>query len=110
MPAAAAARAAATPATSSVAARRPAAPGNSSAAAARAAAAVRPADASKSAATTSATTIDALFAPLPTVETRGRAWLYVNKQLKPVDLRLGITDGTFTEVMNDSELPATRTS
>src|SRR5262245_2641867 len=56
---------------------------------------------SKSAATTSATTIDALFAPLQPVETRGRVWLYVNKQLKPVDLRLGITDGTYTEVLND---------
>jgi HlyD family secretion protein len=60
---------------------------------------------SKSAATTSATTIDALFAPLQPVETRGRVWLYVNKQLKPVELRLGITDGTYTEVLNDpSEL------
>ena len=29
-------------------------------------------------------------------------WLYVNKQLKPVDLRLGISDGTYTEVLNDS--------
>ena len=61
---------------------------------------------SKSAALTNATTIDALFAPLPVVESRGRAWLYINKQLKPVSLRLGITDGTFTEVLNDSELPA----
>ena len=52
----------------------------------------------------SATTIDALFAPLPAVETRGRAWLYINKQLKPVNLRLGITDGTYTEVLNDTEL------
>jgi len=56
---------------------------------------------SKSAATTSATTIDALFAPLQPVETRGRVWLYVGKQLKPVELRLGITDGTYTEVLND---------
>jgi len=54
---------------------------------------------------TGATTIDALFAPLQPVETRGRVWLYVNKQLKPVELRLGITDGTYTEVLNDpSEL------
>jgi hypothetical protein len=60
---------------------------------------------SKSASTTSATTIDALFAPLPVVETRGRAWLFINKQLKPVNLRLGISDGTFTEVLNDTELP-----
>ena len=51
-----------------------------------------------------ATTIDSLFGPLPVVETRGMAWLYVNKQLKPVRLRLGITDGTFTEIINDEEL------
>jgi HlyD family secretion protein len=59
---------------------------------------------SKSAAVTSATTIDALFAPIPAVETRGRAWLYINKQLKMVDLRLGISDGTFTEVLNADAL------
>ena len=51
-----------------------------------------------------ATTIDSLFGPLPVVETRGMAWLYVNKQLKLVRLRLGITDGTFTEVINEEEL------
>jgi HlyD family secretion protein len=62
------------------------------------------ADNSKSASVTTATTIDSLFAPLQTVETRGRAWLYINKQLKSVSLRLGISDGTFTEVLNDSEL------
>jgi HlyD family secretion protein len=43
-------------------------------------------------------TIDALFAPLPTVESRGRAWLFMNGQLKPVDMRLGISDGTNTEL------------
>ena len=59
---------------------------------------------SKSAAVTSATTIDALFAPLPVVETRGRAWLFINKNLKPVDLRLGISDGTFTEVLTPDAL------
>jgi HlyD family secretion protein len=59
---------------------------------------------SRSAAVTSATTIDALFGPLATVETRGRAWLFINKQLKPVDLRLGISDGTFTEVLNADAL------
>jgi HlyD family secretion protein len=47
----------------------------------------------------SAATIDALFAPLPSVESRGRAWLYMNKELKPVNLRLGITDGTNTELL-----------
>jgi HlyD family secretion protein len=60
---------------------------------------------SKSAAVTTATTIDSLFAPIPTLETRGRAWLYINKQLKPVNLRLGISDGTYTELLNDTELP-----
>jgi HlyD family secretion protein len=47
----------------------------------------------------SAQTIDALFAPLPTVESRGRLWIYVDKQIKPVNVRLGITDGTFTELV-----------
>jgi hypothetical protein len=46
-----------------------------------------------------AQTIDALFAPLPTVESRGRAWLFMDHQLKPVNLRLGITDGTNTELL-----------
>jgi RND family efflux transporter MFP subunit len=45
-------------------------------------------------------TIDALFAPLPVVETRGRAWLFIDHQLKPVSLRLGITDGTNTEILS----------
>jgi len=55
-------------------------------------------------ATSNASTIDSLFGPLPTVESRGRAWLYINKQLKPVSLRLGISDGTWTEVLNPNEL------
>src|SRR5262245_55351106 len=50
-------------------------------------------------------TIDALFAPLPTVESRGRAWTFVDKQFKSINLRLGITDGQVTEVLNASELP-----
>jgi HlyD family secretion protein len=53
---------------------------------------------------TGATTIDSLFGPLPTVETRGRAWLWVNKQLKPVSLRLGIFDSTNTEVISGEGL------
>jgi HlyD family secretion protein len=48
----------------------------------------------------SAQTIDALFAPLPVVETRGRAWLFMNRELKPVSLRLGISDGTNTELLS----------
>lgn len=46
-----------------------------------------------------ATTIDALFGPLPVTETRGRVWLYVNNQIKPVQLRLGISDGQATELL-----------
>jgi HlyD family secretion protein len=45
-------------------------------------------------------TIDSLFAPLPTVDTRGRAWIFVDHKLKPVNIRLGITDGTYTELLS----------
>jgi HlyD family secretion protein len=51
-----------------------------------------------------ADTIDALFAPLPPVESRGRVWTFTDKQLKPVDVRLGITDGTFTELLDGEAL------
>ena len=51
-----------------------------------------------------ATTIDSLFGPLPVVESRGSAWLHVNNQLKMVRLRLGVSDGTYTEIINDEEL------
>ena len=47
----------------------------------------------------SAQTIDALFAPLPAVESRGRAWLFADHQLKPVSLRLGISDGANTALL-----------
>jgi hypothetical protein len=63
------------------------------------------AGAPKQAATRSAETIDALFAPLPPVESRGRVWLYVSNELKPVNLRLGITDGTNTEVLSGELQP-----
>jgi hypothetical protein len=46
-----------------------------------------------------ATTIDALFGPLPKVESRGQVWVWSQKQLKPVRLRLGITDGQQTELL-----------
>jgi HlyD family secretion protein len=52
-----------------------------------------------------ATTIDSLFGPLPRVESRGQAWIYVDKQLKRVNLRLGITDGMYSQVLNEGELP-----
>ena len=46
-----------------------------------------------------AQTIDSLFGPLPMTESSGRAWLFINNQLKPVRLRLGISDGTYTELV-----------
>ncbi|MGE5361065.1 MAG: efflux RND transporter periplasmic adaptor subunit [Bacteroidales bacterium] len=48
-----------------------------------------------------AATIDALFGPLPSTETRGRVWTATaDKKLKLINgLRLGITDGTFTELI-----------
>jgi len=58
-----------------------------------------PATPGKSGIPAGAETIDALFAPLPTTETRGRAWLFMNRQLKAVDMRLGISDGTNTELI-----------
>jgi hypothetical protein len=54
----------------------------------------------KSGAPPAAQTIDALFAPLPPVETRGRAWLFINRQLIPKNLRLGVSDGTNTELLS----------
>ena len=52
----------------------------------------------------SAQTIDALFAPLPVVESRGRAWVFMDHQIKPVNVRTGISDGTNTELLS-GELP-----
>jgi HlyD family secretion protein len=34
------------------------------------------------------------------VETRGRVWVFMNRELKPVNLRLGISDGTNTELLS----------
>jgi HlyD family secretion protein len=36
---------------------------------------------------------------LARVETNGRVWLYLDKQLKPIRLRLGISDGQNTELV-----------
>jgi HlyD family secretion protein len=54
-----------------------------------------------------ATTVDALFGPLPEVETRGQVWRYVDKQLTPTRLRLGITDGQVTELLEGDLEPGT---
>jgi HlyD family secretion protein len=53
--------------------------------------------------TTEATTVDSLFAPLPPTQGRGRVWLFVNKQLKLVNVRTGITDGTWTEILDGGD-------
>jgi hypothetical protein len=45
------------------------------------------------------TTFDALFPPLPDVESRGQVWQYVNGELKPLRVRLGITDGQASELL-----------
>jgi HlyD family secretion protein len=45
-------------------------------------------------------TIDSLFSATPTVDSPGRVWVFMDHQLKPVNLRLGITDGTFTELLS----------
>jgi HlyD family secretion protein len=50
-----------------------------------------------------ASTIDSLFAPLPVIETSGRVWLFTSKQLRPVRIRTGVSDGTFSELL-DGEL------
>ena len=47
-----------------------------------------------------AATIDSLFSPPPTIESPGRVWVFMDHQLKPVSLRLGITDGTYTELVS----------
>jgi len=54
-----------------------------------------------------ATTIDALFGPLPVTVTRGQVWLYAGGAVKPTALRLGITDGAFTELLDPAIPPGT---
>jgi HlyD family secretion protein len=47
-----------------------------------------------------ATTIDALFGPLSRQESMGRVWRYTaDKQLVPVRVRVGISDGQATELL-----------
>jgi HlyD family secretion protein len=45
------------------------------------------------------TTFDALFAPLPIVESAGRVWTYVDGQLAPLRVRTGISDGQNSELI-----------
>ena len=58
-----------------------------------------PAAAQSQTAASGPSTIDALFAPLPRTQTVGRAWVQVDGKLQPVRLRLGITDGQTTELI-----------
>jgi hypothetical protein len=46
-----------------------------------------------------ATTFDALFGPLPAIESFGQAWLNVGGKLQRVRMRLGVTDGQQTELI-----------
>ena len=71
--------------------RRGAAPGDTPA--------VRPNQPASQADGPSATTFDALFAPLPPVESAGRVWLYQDKELKPLRLRIGVSDGQNSELL-----------
>ena len=57
-----------------------------------------------------ATTFDALFAPLPPVETAGRVWLYVDNQLKPVRVRVGVSDGQNSELIEGDLRKAPKSS
>jgi len=63
----------------------------------------RPAQAARAAApataATTATTFDALFAPLAPTETFGQVWLSQAGKLQRVRLRLGITDGQQTDLL-----------
>ena len=59
-----------------------------------------PAGAAQNAAASGPSTIDALFAPLPRTQTGGRAWLQEDGKLQQVRLRLGITDGQYTELID----------
>jgi HlyD family secretion protein len=54
-----------------------------------------------------AQTIDQLFGPLPQAESTGRVWTFANKQLKPIRLRLGVSDGTWTELLANDVQPGT---
>jgi hypothetical protein len=62
-------------------------------------AAAQPAPASTPAAQGGATTFDALFGPLTPTESFGQVWLNADGKLQRVRLRLGVTDGQQTELI-----------
>ena len=47
-----------------------------------------------------ARTIDALFGPLPPTVSTARVWLYDGHQINPARVRLGITDGSYSELLS----------
>ncbi len=49
-----------------------------------------------------ASTIDALFAPLEVAETSGRVWVLNGGRLSSLQIRLGVTDGTASELLDVS--------
>lgn len=55
------------------------------------------------AAANTAQTVDALFAPLPTTNTRGRVWMVTGTeqapQIKAIPVRTGVTDGQWAELL-----------
>ena len=54
-----------------------------------------------------ATTIDALFGELPSVETAGQVWVLEDDRLRVVPVQVGVTDGTASELLaplNGTEL------
>ena len=55
-----------------------------------------------------ATTIDALFGSPPAVESTGWVWLMENGQLRAANVRLGVTDGTATELLSGDGAQARR--
>lgn len=56
-----------------------------------------------------ATTIDALFGPLPETTSAGQVWVLEGGQLAPVAVRLGLTDGTATELLGHGAAPGEAT-
>lgn len=52
-----------------------------------------------------ATTIDALFGPLPETTSAGQVWVLESGQLAAVAVRLGLTDGTATELLGHDAAP-----
>ena len=53
------------------------------------------------------TTIDALFGPLPAPESEGQVWIYAGGELKRTRLRLGVSDGAYTQLLGPEIPPGT---